>query len=173
MRKNLIAESAQVSLDFIIGMSTFIVAIFFIYSILNSLFIPFQSTSDESKAMADRVSTVLVESPNTANGLANSASNPNILDKSNIVQLNNDLSDSNSITYQDKTNNLGLNTSNVRYKLNVSLRYFNFSIYPNESSPLLLAGEISDEYASTAQTLRFVYISADSQRLILLVKVWL
>jgi hypothetical protein len=171
MKRNFTADSAQVSLDFIIGMSTFIVSIFFLYSILNGLFVPFQSTSDESKAMADRVCTVLVESPNTTNGLAISALNPNILDKSSIVQLNNDLI--NTITHKNKLNNLGLMTSTLKYKMNVSLRYFNYSLYPNASSPLLLGGEISDEYTSTAQTIRFVYLPADSQRLMLLVKVWL
>ena len=171
MKKNPGADSAQVSLDFIIGMSTFIVSIFFLYNILNSLFVPFSSTADESKEMADRISTVLVESPNIANGLATNVLNPNVLDKSNIVQLNSDLID--PINYEIKLNNLGLVTSTLKYKLNVSLRYFNYSLYPNSSSPLLLAGETSDEYSSTAQTVRFVYIPADSQRLILLVKVWL
>ncbi len=167
------AESAQVSLDFIIGMSIFIISIFFLYTILNGLFVPFQSTSDEIKAMSDRVSTVLVESPSTSNGLAISALNPNILEKSDIVQLNSDLNDADSATYHDRLKALGLVTSTLNYRLNVSLYYLNNSLYPNSSSPLLLAGDKPDEYTSTAQTVRFVYIPADSQRLIFIVKVWL
>lgn len=161
-------DKCQVSLDYVIAISIFILSFFFLFSVLSNLFLPFQFNSDETKSMADRISTILVE---TFNGIAISDSSPNIVDKQKITQLNSDLK--NNITYESKRDQLGLLTSTLKYNINVSLRYFNNTLYPNSISPLLLAGAIPDESSNLGQTVRIVYLSQDSNKLILVVKVWL
>jgi hypothetical protein len=161
-------DKGQVSLDYVIAISIFILAFFFLLSVLSNLFLPFQFNSDETKSMADRISTVLVE---TSNGIAVSDSSPNIVDKQKIIQFNSDLK--NNVTYESKRDQLGLLTSTLKYNINVSLRYFNNTLYPSSISPLLLAGAIPDESSNLGQTVRIVYLSQDSNKLILVVKVWL
>jgi len=161
-------NNGQVSLDYVIGASIFILSFFFLLSVLSNLFLPFQYNSDETKSMADRISTILVE---TSNGLAISDSSPNIVDKPKIIQLNNELN--NNVTYESKRDQLGLLTSTLKYNINVSLRYFNNTPYPGSISPLLLAGAIPDDSDNLAQTVRIVYLPEDSNKLILVVKVWL
>ena len=168
MIRNLVNDDGQISLDYVIGVSIFVVSFFFLYNILTSLFLPFQSNSNENKPMADRASMVLIES---TSGLAVSESSPNIIDKTKIVQLGADLN--NPLTYDGTRAKLGLVTSNLKYNLNISLRYFNNSLYPNSSYPILMAGSTPDEYTNVAQTMRVVYLSQDSKRLMLVVKVWL
>jgi hypothetical protein len=116
--------------------------------------------------MADRISNLLVE---TSNGIALSDSSPNIVDNQKIQQLNSDLN--NNVTYESKRDQFGLLTSTQKYNLNVSLRYFNNTPYPNSMSPLLLAGAIPDESSNLGQAVRIV--SFDSNNLILVIKVWL
>ena len=166
IRKTISDDTGQISLDYIIGICIFIVSFFFLYNILNTLFLPFQSNTDEVKPMAERVSTVLVES---IEGLVVSETNPNILDKTKVQQFASELNS----TYDEKLTDLGLKTSNLNYGLNVSLRYFNNSLYPNASYPLLLGGPIPDDYVNLGQTIRMVYLLDDTQNLMLVIKVWL
>ena len=161
-------DKGQVSLDYVIGVSLFILSFFFLLSVLSNLFLPFQFNSGETKSMADRISTILVE---TSNGIAISDSSPNIVDKPKILQLNNDLN--NNVTYESKRDKLGLLTSTLNYNINVSLRYFNNTLYPSSINPLLLAGAIPDDSSNLGQAVRIVYLSQDSNKLILVVKVWL
>jgi len=161
-------ERGQVSLDYIIGITIFIVAFLFMYNLLTSLLLPFQLNSDEVKSMAERASTVLVES---SSGLAISESNPNVIDKGKVVQLNSSLN--NPSMYNTMLINLGLSTTNINYNINVSLRYINNTLYPSPANPVLKAGPAPDEYSNVGKITRIVYLSQDSQRLILEVKVWL
>lgn len=161
-------DKGQVSLDYLIAVSIFILSFFFLLSVLSNLFLPFQFNSDETKSMADRISTILVE---TSNGIAISDSSPNIVDEPKIIQLNNDLK--NNVTYESRRDQLGLLTGTLNYNINVSLRYFNNTPYPGSINPLLLAGAIPDESSNLGQTVRIVYLSQDSKKLILVVKVWL
>ncbi|VVB87811.1 Uncharacterised protein [uncultured archaeon] len=166
--KKMQEDAGQVSLDYIVGITTFILAFVFLYNILSSLLLPFQFNSDEVKPLADRAAAILVES---TDGLAASATSPNIIDKTKIVQLNTDLNSPS--TYDDKRAELGLVNGNLKYNLNVSLRYFNNSLYPNSSNPLMLGGSIPDEKTNVGQTIRMVYLSQDSKQLMLQVKVWI
>ncbi len=161
-------DAGQVSLDYIVGITTFILAFIFLYNILSSLLLPFQFNSDEVKPLADRAAAILVES---TDGLAASATSPNIIDKMKVLQLNTDLKSPS--TYDNKRAELGLVNGNLKYNLNVSLRYFNNSLYPNSSNPLMLGGSIPDEKTNVGQTIRMVYLSQDSKQLMLLVKVWI
>ncbi len=163
-------DRGQVSLDYIIGITVFIVAFLFMYNLLTSLLLPFQLNADEVKPMAERASTVLAES---SGGLAISESNPNVIDMEKVKQLNSDLNDPS--IYDTKLKELGLSTTNINYNINVSLRYINNTLYPGIMStvPLLKAGKTPDEYSNVGKTTRLVYLSQDSQILILDVKVWL
>lgn len=164
-------NKGQVSLDYVIGISIFILSFFFLLSVLSNLVLPFQFNSDETKSMADRISIILVET-SSDNGIAVSDSSPNILDKTKITQLNSSLN--NNVTfesYDSKRYKLGLLTSTLKYNINVSLRYFNNTLYPNSTSPLLQAGAIPDESSNLGQTVRIVYL--DSKKLNLVVRVWL
>ncbi len=161
-------ETGQVSLDYIIGITTFIVAFLFMYNLLTGLLLPFQINAGEVVPMAERASTVLAES---SSGLAISESNPNVIDKNKAIQLNSDLNL--STLYDTTLIKLGLSTTNINYNINVSLRYLNNTLYPNSLTPVLKAGATPDENSNVAKITRVVYLSQDSQILLLDVKVWL
>jgi hypothetical protein len=118
--------------------------------------------------MTERASAIMVES---ADWLAIDSSSPNIIDKTKVRQLNSDLND--QLKYDDDRSRLGLMTTNLDYNLNISLRYFNNTPYPNASSPLLMGGSVPDDTTKVGQIIRYVYLSQDSRRLMLSVKVWL
>ncbi|MCX9083885.1 MAG: hypothetical protein OIN87_03685 [Candidatus Methanoperedens sp.] len=158
----------QMSLDYVIGVSIFILAFFFLLSVLSNLLLPFQFNSDETRSMADRISTVLVE---TSNGVAIGDTSPNIVDKDKIIQLNSDLN--NNVTYESRRDQLGLLTSTLKYNINVSLLCLNNTLYPDPVNPILLGGAIPDGSSNMGQSVRIVYLPQDSKKLILVVKVWL
>lgn len=157
-----------VSIDYIVGISIFIISIFFLFNILASMFIPFESTSDEIKAMSNRISTTLVES---SSGLITNALSPNIIDSAKVSELNESLN--NPLEYDAKMAELGLYAGEIKYKLNISLNYINGDIYTSGSNPMLLGGSVPDEYTNVAKTSRIVYLPSDSRMLMLEVKVWL
>lgn len=161
-------DHGQVSIDYIIGITLFIVAFLFMYNLLTSLLLPFQFNAGEVVPMAERASTVLAES---SSGLAISESNPNVIDKDKVKQLNSDLNTSS--LYDTTLIKLGLSTTNINYNINVSLRYINNTLYPNPVSPILKAGATPDESSNVGKITRVVYLSQDSQILLLDVKVWL
>lgn len=162
------SDNGQVSLDYIVGITTFIFAFIFLYNILNTLLLPLQFNSDEVKPLADRTAMILVESPS---GLAVDAKSPNIIDRTKTVQLNTILNDPSS--YDEKRTELGLINGNLKYNFNVSLSYFNYSLYPNSSNPLMLGGAVPTENTNVGQAIRLVYLPQDSRRLMLIVKVWI
>lgn len=157
-----------ISIDYIVGISIFILSVFFLFNILTSMFIPFESTSDEVKAMSNRIGTILVESQS---GLITNGLSPNIIDPARVSELNESLN--NPLEFDAKMAELGLHSSETKYKLNISLNYINGSIYMSGSNPMLLAGPFSDEYTNVAKTSRIVYLPSDSRILMLEVKVWL
>lgn len=163
-------ERGQVSLDYIIGTTLFIIAFLFMYNLLTSLLLPFQLNVNEVKPMAERASMILAES---SSGLAVSESNPNVIDWDKAIQLNDNLKDPS--IYNTELEELGLSTTNINYNINVSLRYINNTLYPGimPSVPLLNSGKIPDESSNVGKIKRIVYLSQKSQILILEVKVWL
>lgn len=173
-RKDLMNDAGQISLDYIVGVSTFIISFFFLYSTLNSLFLPFQFNSNELQPMAERASVLLVES---ADWLAIDSSSPNIINNLTVNRVN----DSLAMEYDDTLSKLGLKTTTLNYSLNVSLRYFNntgnYTLYPNASKPLLVGGKVPDDTTKVGQVIRYVYLKKDTEqnstRLMLSVKVWL
>lgn len=162
-------DTGQMSIDYIIGITIFIFSFFFLYSILDTLFLPLQSNSDEVQPMAERASSILVESTK----LAIDSSSPNIIDENKVINFNSSLNGN----YEEELSKIGLVTTNLKYNLNVSLRYFNDTQYPNSSNSLLNAGRITDDNIKVGQIVRFVClsqdISQDCTRLKLVVRVWL
>lgn len=167
-RKEINNCEGLVSIDYIVGISIFIISIFFLFNVLTSMFIPFESTSDELKAMSNRISTTLVESPS---GLITNALNPNIIDPAKVSELNESLNDPSK--FDAKMAELGLYSDETKYKLNISLNYINGDVYKIGSNPMLLGGSLPDEYTNVAKTSRIVYLPSDSRMLMLEVKVWL
>lgn len=167
-RKGIDDCEGLISIDYIMGSSIFILSFFFLFNILTSMFIPFESTTDEVKAMSNRISTVLAES---STGIITRASSPNIIDPVKVSEFNASLNDPSK--FDATMAQLGLYSDETNYKLNVSLNYLNGSIYMSGSNPMLLGGPPSDDYNNIAQTSRFVYLPSDSRMLILEVKVWL
>lgn len=169
MTKNEINDcEGLISIDYIVGISIFILSFFFLFNILTSMFIPFESTSDEVKAMSNRIGTILAESPS---GLITNGLSPNIIDPAKVSEFNSSLND--PLEFDTMMAELGLHSSEVEYKLNVSLNYVNGSVYRVGSNPMLLGGPPSDEYTNVAKTSRIVYLPSDSKMLLLEVRVWL
>ena len=172
IKRNPFDDTGQVSIDYVIGVTIFIFTFFFLYSILDSLFLPLQGNSDEVQIMAERASSNLVES---ANMLALDSSTPNIIDSTKASQFNSYLNDPQ--TYQDTLSEMGLKSTYLNYSLNVSLRFFNDTPYPNPINPLLIGGSIPDDNTKVGQIVRLVCLpddtSVDCERLKLVVKVWL
>jgi uncharacterized protein (UPF0333 family) len=82
-------NSGQVSIDFLIGVTIFLLAFIFLISAIPSMFTPFQSNSDELTMMADRVAATMTE-----NVLVYNLDQPSIIDlkkfdnyKSNVNSL--------------------------------------------------------------------------------------
>lgn len=163
---NMKNDRAQISIDYIIGISIFIVAFLFMYNLLTSLLLPFQINQGEVVPMAERASTVLVES---SRWLAITESYPNVIDREKVGMFNSNM----NTDYNAMLVDLGLSTTNINYNINVSLRYINNTLYPNSFMPLLKAGPTPDERANVGKITRLVYLSQDSQILMLDVKVWL
>ena len=169
IKLNSFDNEGQMSIDYIIGITIFVLSFFFLYSILDSLFLPLQGNSDEVQPMAERASSILVESTK----LAIDSSSPNIIDENKVIDFNSSLNGN----YEAELSKMGLVTTNINYSLNVSLRYFNDTLYPNSSNSLLNAGRITDDNTKIGQIVRFVClsqdISQDCTRLKLVVSVWL
>jgi len=165
-------DTGQMSIDYIIGVSIFIFAFFFLYSILDSLFLPIQRNSDEVQIMAERASSNLVES---ASMLAIDSSNRNIISSTKAGQINDNLNEPQK--YQEQLSKMGLTSTYLNYSLNISLRYFNDTLYPDTFTPLLIGGSIPDDSTKIGQTVRFVCLpkdtSNDCEGLKLVVRVWL
>lgn len=161
-------DRGQVSLDYIIGITIFILSFLFMYNLLTGLLLPFQINAGEVVPMAERASTVLAES---SSGLAISESNPNVIDLEKAKWLNSSLNDHS--LYDDMLIQLGLSTTNINYNINVSLRHINNTLYKNLGLTVLNAGKVPDDYANVGKITRVVYLSQDSQILLLDVRVWL
>ncbi len=158
----------QISLDFISGVVIFMVTFLFLFQTLTSLFVPFQSSSDEVKSMSDRVAITLAES---TNGLANSPTDNNIISLKRAEELNNRMST--ATHYNDLREDLGLSSETILYNLNVSLYDLDKSMYRDSSNNVVLNnGPILPQNANVAQTVRIVYVEQDEKFALLYVRVW-
>lgn len=158
----------QISLDFISGIVIFMVTFLFLFQTLTSLFVPFQSNSDEVKSMSDRVALTLAES---TSGLANSPTDNNIISLKRAGELNYRMSTTTS--YNELREDLGLSSETTYYNLNVSLYDLDKSMYRDSSNDVVLNnGPILPQNVNVAQTVRVVYVEQDDEFALLYVRVW-
>lgn len=175
--KNKNNDCGQVSVDFMIAMVIFVLTIAFTFRILTGMFVPFISNTDDLQATADRISVQLVED---SCGLVSDGATPNMLlveGNGSMSKLNNSM---NSGEYEKIKEEMGLvhviGPGNWSNDVNISLTYFNNTLYPDNSAPLLQGGPEVLDYSIIAHTKRIVTINRNAtslgETLILSVKVW-
>jgi hypothetical protein len=144
----------QISLDFISGIVIFMVTFLFLFQTLTSLFVPFQSSSDEIKSMSDRAAITLAES---TSGLANSPTDNNIISLKKADELNYRMNT--TTRYNNLREDLGLSSETTLYNLNISLYDLDKTLYRDSSLNVVLNnGPVLPQNTNVAQTVRVVYV---------------
>ena len=116
MERSYTDNSGQLSLDYLIGITIFLLTFIFVFAFIPGMFSPFHSNSDEITMAADRAAAVLVENVLATGSAGNKQ--PCILDSATIAQFNTDLS--NPSTSTQLRQSLGLNMSGTtQYNLEV------------------------------------------------------
>ncbi|WP_052721396.1 hypothetical protein [Methanococcoides methylutens] len=171
-------DEGQVTIDYLMGITIFIVALFFIFQYSAGLFTPFQSNSDEVTLVADRVATSITEMEMNAGDIRT----PNLIDENKAGDYFKDLSTPSG--YDDIVQDFGLRGDYHRYDLNVTLENktimnnieivtlsstSNGEVTAMAGNPLPLSGNIG-------QTKRIVLIedsiTGETETAILSVRVW-
>lgn len=153
--KNEFDDKGQLTLDYLIAITFFLFAVFFVFQYASGLFTPLQSNSNEVTLIADRTATELVE--NTLSD--NTESTNNFVDKDKIDDFFNNTSQYHNI--------LGLNGSYFTYRLNVTLE--------NNTSIIRSTGDPIPSYKDIGQTKRIVIFRDEGNNLksqILSVRIW-
>jgi hypothetical protein len=159
-------SSAQMTIDYITGMSIFLLAVAFVFQFMYGLFTPFQSNSDEITLASDRASTILVDRLLAADGSVGSS----VVDQGKLYYFNNTkLNQSNKTIYRNTLGELGLNSSEIIFEMNLSVARLNGNIM-NSSGP------VAPENIGVGQTRRLVLIVNSStgynESAFISVKVW-
>ncbi|KCZ71764.1 hypothetical protein ANME2D_01819 [Candidatus Methanoperedens nitroreducens] len=160
------SDSAQITIDYVTGMGIFLLSVAFVFQFMYSLFIPFQSSSDEVTLAADRASTVLVERLLAADR----SGAVNVIDREKLYYFNNTkLNHSNEIGYKNALRELGLFSNEIIFDMNMSVAYLNGTIM-NQSGPEL------PENTDIGKTRRLVLIVNSStgynETAVISVRVW-
>lgn len=147
-------------------MGIFLLSVAFVFQFMYSLFIPFQSSSDEVTLAADRASTVLVERLLAADR----SGAVNVIDREKLYYFNNTkLNHSNEIGYKNALRELGLFSNEIIFDMNMSVAYLNGTIM-NQSGPEL------PENTDIGKTRRLVLIVNSStgynETAVISVRVW-
>lgn len=154
-------DKGQVTIDYLISITIFLFAIFFVFQYISGLFTPFESNSDEVTLLADRVSTLVVENIMSAGDVAV----PNLVTSTEtdafFIQLN--------TYYEDTRTSLGLNGTYVDYDVNVTLE--------NKTSGIIKsAGAVLPSIGNVGQTKRIVlFMNAETgvtENRIVSIRVW-
>lgn len=126
-------DGGQMSIDFLIGITIFLLAFTFLFAAIPSLFAPFQSNSDELTMTADRAGVVLVENLLVAN-TSNNMPQPGIIDIDKFNDLNAKLNGPDQVNVRKA---LGLDAGDCIYKIQVVLQQENGTnlIIPNNDQP--------------------------------------
>lgn len=152
-------ESGQITLDYLVGITIFLLALVFVFQYAAGLFTPFESSSDEVTMIADRVATTVVEDRISAGDSQTSNMVDSSLMDDFFTQLN--------TSYRSTQDSLGLNGTLFRYDLNVSLE--------NGTKVLSCAGKILPHAGNIGQTKRVVLVEDSSGNIhtaILSFRVW-
>ncbi len=159
-------DSAQLTIDYIAGLSIFLLAVAFVFQFMYGLFIPFQSNSDDVTLAADRASMALVERLLVADR------SMNVIDQGKLYYFNNTkLNSTNETAYYNTLRELGLYSNEIYYDMNISV--INIS---SPSTPMNQGGPPLPENLDIGQTKRLVLIVNSStgmnQTAIISVRVW-
>ncbi|SNQ61656.1 DUF7287 family protein [Candidatus Methanoperedens nitratireducens] len=166
--KDVKGEGAQITIDYVAGMSIFLLTVAFVFQFMYGLFIPFQSGSEEVTLAADRVSTILVERML----VADRAGAMSVIDQGKLIYFNNTkLNVSNQTSYTNTLRELGLFSKESVFDLNVSVANIT---YPN--NPMNQSGPELPDNLDIGQTRRFVLIvnasTGYNETAIISVRVW-
>ena len=163
-KKLKINDRGQVTVDYLISITIFLFAIFFVFQYISGLFTPFESNSDEVTLIADRVSTHVVENIMSAGDVAT----PNLVTSTKVnaffTLLGND--------YDATRTSLGLMGTYVENDVNITLekRVNDSSVIVNSSGPTL------PSFGNVGQTKRVVlFMNTDTgitEYRIVYVRVW-
>lgn len=160
------SETAQITVDYLAGVSIFLLSVAFVFQFMNGLFTPFQSNADDVTLSADRASTVLVErliSSDNYEGV-------NVVDEDKLNDfMSARLNSSNQTDYNNALLDVGLFSDETLFDLNVSVEELDGTIINQSGSTL--PGNID-----VGQTKRLVLITNPStgynQTAIISVRVW-
>ena len=154
-------EKGQMTIDYLISITIFLFAIFFVFQYISGLFTPFESNSDEVTLVADRVSTLVVENLMGAGDTAV----PNLVTSTEVNTFFTLL----GADYEDTRSSMGLDGTYVGYDVNVTME--------NESSGIISsAGAVLPSIGNVGQTKRIVlFMDADTgvtENRIVSIRVW-
>ncbi len=141
-------EKAQINIDYVAGMSIFLLTVAFVFQFMHGLFIPFQSSSDEITLASDRASTILVDRILAADR----SGALSVIDQGKLYYFNNTkMNHSDGAAYRNALGELGLNSNEIIFDMNLSVTGLDGSIM-NQSGPDL------PEKQNVGQTRRLVLI---------------
>ncbi|MGB3479096.1 MAG: hypothetical protein WBB67_08035 [bacterium] len=164
-------ERGQMSIDFLAGLSLFMLALLFLAQFIPGMFVPFQSETIDLSSVSYRTSVILVEDPGwwdngTCNntdwenhvenisriGLAADREHPNLLDKNKINAFNNSIDDENL------TQKLGLyrniSGNEIKYGYNISIE--------DNGTIVVARGDPIPEYGDVSSMKRIVWMQTGS-----------
>jgi len=148
------------TIDYLISIVIFLLAMVFVFSYTSGIFTPFQSNSDEVTLIADRVSIAIVEKRMSAGDEAV----PNLVNETKMKYFFTEL----GTNYQSTIDSLGMNGSYLRYDLNVTAE--------NSSGPFYAEGKPIPPQVNVGQTRRIVLCkdenSESTEIIILSFRVW-
>jgi len=153
-------SKGQMTIDYLISITVFLLAVVFVFSYTSGIFTPFQSNSDEVTLIADRVSTNIVEKRMSAGdeGL------PNLINDTKMNDFFTEL----DTNYEPTIDSLGMNGSYLRYDLNVTAE--------NSTDIIYAAGEQIPPRVNVGQTRRIILCrdddTGDTDMIILSFRVW-
>ncbi len=156
-------DCAQITIDYIAGITIFFLAITFVFQFAYSMFTPFQSNSDEVTLAADRASTVLIEQ------LLSAGYGLNILDQGKLISFNNTMM--NSTNYNSALVKLGLisTTNQTTYDMSLTVESIDGNTM-NKSGPTV---PNTTNVAMTKRLVRIINSSTGyNQIAIISVRVW-
>lgn len=143
-------DRAQMTVDFVVGIGIFLIAVAFVFQFIYGLFLPFQSSSDSVTLAADRASVVIVERMLVPERSENS----NVIDDGKLAYFNNTKLNSKSDpqNYIDTLSEVGLlSTETYTFDMNISVTRSDGTIR-NQSGPTV------PDKADIGQTRRLVRI---------------
>ncbi len=135
-------ENGQITLDYLVGITLFLLALVFVFQYTTGLFIPFESSSDEVTMIADRVATTVVEDRISSGD----SQTPNIVNSNLLDELFTQLNTS----YRSTQDSMGLNGTFFLYDLNISLE--------NGTKVLSCAGKTLPHTGNIGQNKRVVLV---------------